>query len=516
MRKFKDIISMPHKITAHFPILLLGATFILSSYSGFTEPLKNEGLYIGWAIEDITPPLPVLLRGQYYERLSKEVQSPLKVTACAIESTDIKGVKEQAIMVSMDIAMIFQPTQDSLRKIVQSQIPDFDVQKLLLNATHVHSAPDPKSGTEFENLLLRKVSKVVVSAWLNRKPAGISRALGYAVVGFNRRIQYDNGTTEMYGSTQRSDFIGLEGPDDPGVDMLFCWDLNKQLTGIIMNVSCPAQVMEANYLISSDYWGEVRKQLRKKYSRDIFVLGQCGAAGDISPRDLPRGEKVGEPNMWNISGIVEIGRRLVQIVDAVYPKTINSIQTKPKFIHIVKEIDLPTRRVSKEEYTKALSIVNEIRSREPKDMNSDSTAWNRFLKVIKNNEMTNDYGPWDNKETDFGILKLNEVLLRNYENQDIFPFYKVEIHAIRLGDVAFITNPFELFVDYGFRIKVRSKAKQTFDVQLCGDYGGYLPTLRATQGGGYSALVSKVGPEGGQILVDESVKAISSIFDLQK
>jgi hypothetical protein len=63
---------------------------------------------------------------------------------------------------------------------------------------------------------------------------------------------------------------------------------------------------------------------------------------------------------------------------------------------------------------------------------------------------------------------------------------------------------------------VRSKAKQTFDVQLCGDYGGYLPTLRATQGGGYSALVSKVGPEGGQILVDESVKAISSIFDLQK
>ena len=78
--------------------------------------------------------------------------------------------------------------------------------------------------------------------------------------------------------------------------------------------------------------------------------------------------------------------------------------------------------------------------------------------------------------------------------------------------MAIVSNPFELFVEYGHRLKARSKAKQTFIVQLCCDYGGYLPTLKATKGGGYGGLVSEVGPEGGKMLVDESVKLISEMF----
>jgi hypothetical protein len=52
-------------------------------------------------MEDITLQLPVSLRGQYYERIAKEVQSPLKVTAFAIESAGEDGIAEQAIMVSV-------------------------------------------------------------------------------------------------------------------------------------------------------------------------------------------------------------------------------------------------------------------------------------------------------------------------------------------------------------------------------------------------------------------------------
>jgi hypothetical protein len=54
--------------------------------------------------------------------------------------------------------------------------------------------------------------------------------------------------------------------------------------------------------------------LQEKFSDDIFVLPQCGAAGDLSPRDLPRGYKSGEPNMWNLPGIVEIGERLIRVI----------------------------------------------------------------------------------------------------------------------------------------------------------------------------------------------------------
>ena len=91
--------------------------------------------------------------------------------------------------------------------------------------------------------------------------------------------------------------------------------------------------------------------------------------------------------------------------------------------------------------------------------------------------------------------------------------YKMELHAIRLGDVAIATNPFELFTQYGIQIKARSRPLQTFILQLTGP-GTYLPTGVAIRGGGYSAIVasSVVGPEGGQVLVDRTVGLINSLW----
>jgi hypothetical protein len=89
----------------------------------------------------------------------------------------------------------------------------------------------------------------------------------------------------------------------------------------------------------------------------------------------------------------------------------------------------------------------------------------------------------------------------------------MELHVVRIGDVVICTNPFELFTEFGIRIKGRSKAVQTFVVQLTGP-GTYLATEHAIRGGHYSAVVHStlVGSEGGQILVNETVAAISSLF----
>ena len=107
-------------------------------------------------------------------------------------------------------------------------------------------------------------------------------------------------------------------------------------------------------------------------------------------------------------------------------------------------------------------------------------------------------------------------LVSRYEQQEENPDHLVESHIIRLGDVVIATNSFELFVDYGMRIRCRSKALQTFLVQLAdgSGLGSYLPTQRALEGGHYSAVVKSVwvGPEGGQKLVDNTVAAIDSLF----
>lgn len=68
-------------------------------------------------------------------------------------------------------------------------------------------------------------------------------------------------------------------------------------------------------------------------------------------------------------------------------------------------------------------------------------------------------------------------------------------------------------MDYGVRIKARSPAILTLLVQLSCGHCGYLPTERAVQGGGYSADKYIVGPKGGQVLVDETVKQLTALWN---
>ena len=92
------------------------------------------------------------------------------------------------------------------------------------------------------------------------------------------------------------------------------------------------------------------------------------------------------------------------------------------------------------------------------------------------------------------------------------PVHPIRFHVLRIGDVAMASNPFELYLDYGFRIKARSRPVLTFIVQLADGKCGYLPTAKAVAGGGYSAEEFVVGPVGGQVLVDETVRRINYLW----
>jgi len=102
---------------------------------------------------------------------------------------------------------------------------------------------------------------------------------------------------------------------------------------------------------------------------------------------------------------------------------------------------------------------------------------------------------------------------RLQQNTELLP---IESHVVRFGDVAIVTNPFELFLNYGNYIKARSYAKQTFICELTCGWAGYLPTERAEKGSHYSAYITsgKVGHEGGDLLVRKTLESINNLFPL--
>lgn len=426
------------------------------------EPPAGQ-LHVGWATVDITPSAPVVLDGSGYKRVTNEVEDPVTATVLALETRDGERVLDQAIMVTFDLVRMTKEVHEGLQRVAAEKLADFDSSKLICGATHTHCGPsisyaqtgpgqlydisdrsDVMTPQQYILFLYEKVGAGIVEAWQTRKPAGVSWGLGNAVVGYNRRLSYADGSAIMGFDTARPDFSHVEGYEDHAVEMLFFWDADQKLTGMLLNLACPSQV--GRKAISADFWHPIRQGIKAKYGADLHVFAQCAAAGDQCPEVIVRSQA--EKLMLGrrkTSWKEELANRVIRAVDDVWPYAQAGVQTRPAFAHRVLKLDIP----NKNSYNEARWMPSTV---------------------------------------------------------------AVELHALRLGDVAIATNPFELFLDYGIRIKGRSKAVLTFLSQLTCDHHGYLPTRRAVAGGDYSAVNHTVGPRGGQVLVDESVKAINSFW----
>ena len=107
-------------------------------------------------------------------------------------------------------------------------------------------------------------------------------------------------------------------------------------------------------------------------------------------------------------------------------------------------------------------------------------------------------------------------VVERYQIQEKNPNILTEIHTVKIGNIAFATNGFELFMDYMHRIQARSPFEQTFVVQLVTNPHGsesYLATERSEKNKGYSAspYCNQVSPEGGQQLVEETLKMLENL-----
>ncbi|MDF2662850.1 MAG: hypothetical protein K0Q94_5641 [Paenibacillus sp.] len=97
----------------------------------------GSSLRIGWAEADITPSEPVLLAGQFHARLSEGVADPLQATAWAIDSG-----ADHAVFVACDTISVSAELRDAVRDRLRGQAAGLDPLRVILHATHSHTAPE--------------------------------------------------------------------------------------------------------------------------------------------------------------------------------------------------------------------------------------------------------------------------------------------------------------------------------------------------------------------------------------
>ncbi len=281
------------------PLRMFGIVVALSTFVAVAESSAAD-LHVGGATVSITPDQPIALAGQMHTRISQSVESPVTATALALESREGDRIVDQAILVSCDLVAIKTPVLERVRQLVGDRLPDLDRRKIVLNATHTHTAPVtsegdyeiPKDGVmqpaEYSEFLATRVADAAVQAWKSREPGRVGWGLGHAVVAQNRRSVYADGRAQMYGPTDRPDFRAIEGPEDQGVEVLFFWNGEGKLLATAINVACPSQEVEGGSSINADFWHDVRESLRSRHGQDLLVLAWTGAAGDQSPHLMYR------------------------------------------------------------------------------------------------------------------------------------------------------------------------------------------------------------------------------------
>jgi hypothetical protein len=428
------------------------------------EELREYPLYVGWASADITPKKPVALIGQLHKRIAQSTLDPLTATVLAIETRGEEEYKEQAIMVSCDVLYVRKPIQEHLRDMVKPQIQDFDVRKLFMSATHTHTAPgfmDDAFGDLYD------VSK----------DEGVMKA-----------CEYGDFFLEQLAKTV---VAAWQNRKPAGIS----WTLGHAVVGMNRRAhySGGSSVMYGN--TNTESFSNIEGYEDHAVEMLFFWQQNQKPTGIVINIACPAQETEGlsqiSADFWHDTR-QEIRKRYSPDL-FIFPQCAAAGDLSPHLLfHKEAEQIMQKRR--------GISCRQEIARRiaDAVDEVFDPAKADTRTKLVFKHTVAN-----------LDLPQKEPAALPFYQTDSVEP---IEFHVIRLGDIAIATNPFELYLDYGIRIQARSQAVLTFLVQLSCQHSGYLPTERAVAGGGYSADKYIVGPQGGQILVDETIKRISELW----
>ncbi|MBR7145736.1 MAG: neutral/alkaline non-lysosomal ceramidase N-terminal domain-containing protein [Lentisphaeria bacterium] len=516
----------------------------------------NNQVKIGWAKRSIDPGRVVPITGQLHLRISHGTHTPVLASALAMENNG-----DAVIFVSVDMVSVRPLIINTLRDILKAEAPEIPAEKVIVSATHTHSGPSHTdvsqesfpnqfkfmSGNDVGKFIVRQIADAVKEAWAKRAPGSIAYGYGLAVTGHSRRVAYlddigkrlaktpgaaINGHVKKYGRTDDDMFAGYEAGFDAFINIVYTFDEKGKLNGAVVNVPCPAQTSENAWTLYASFWHNVREKLEAQYG-EIGLICQSAGAGDLAPRQ--QHYKKAELRRYRLKYPKEMAAYMAK--PFAYPPTwipneeIARKQYESDLVELMRAEDISRRIVGA--FNEVLSWAKEEKFADPLIRHEVKTLQlSRMMfpeELVREEEANHKLFMQEKFITSgepYAMMRHNSMLaskrsrcggiVKRFAIQDKQPELPMELHVVKIGNIAFATNPFELFIDYMHRIQGRSPFEQTFIVQLTGDphvASSYLATERAVANKGYSAspYSMQVSPKGGQELVDETVKILKEL-----
>lgn len=423
----------------------------------------------------INPPLPAHMAGYAHERIAETVDRDLFASAIVIKT---KG--DCLVLVSCDLINMTDEVSLRAFRLLSSKYK-IPMSNFIACATHTHSGPEIRilpgkehwRNEEYIEQLASCIERVVEEALLQLFDAivriGCVDAPGLA---FNRNSRCSDGDEITQGLPAGKRIVGYAGPLDDSLQTIGLYDeATKSLRAVAVNFGCHAhQCFKA---IDSDWPGEMADYLRRIYGEQLVCLTLQGTAGDRNHYDYHRGRHLSSSDFARgIAG------------SAMYALQTSELLSSVAITAGKKNIELPY-------YTRTEMIFEKLR--EIKAKGEDATYFEKtYIDAIES---------WKYDR------KIDELT----------------VSCMRIGDIAVVALPGEIFTDLGLEIKRYSPARQTLVVAYANGANGrtsYVASvsqsIRGARGKcGYGAMPTKTmrhEPIAAQLMVDAAIELLYELW----
>lgn len=393
---------------------------------------------VGFAKEDITPPVGTLLFGYPSIRPAERILDPLSAGAAVI----VQGNKK-ACLISVEVACI-SPEMDEKIRIAVAEATQLDKGDILIASTHTHSGPLTRTldgwGVQDEDYLfgvmLPACANAAKKALGGAKPAEMGIGSAETYVGMNRR--------EVTADGQIALGQNPDGIYDPTLTAVTFRSESGESIGTILHVGIHPTSAGGNLSITRDWPGGMIDRVEEITGAPCIFFN--GAEGNTGPR-LSNGKTIGDDALMQ-------GLASVAAEDAE-----NAYRS-------ITEFKVPELKLFKGKVL--LPFV------EPPTL-EEVTA-----------QLTKMGAKEDQHEVDIPkYAKLSRIKEMLEEGESFPKGIEMDVMVMALDEFAVVPTPFEAFCEISMEIKEKSPFANTVILGMANGSHGYLPTEEQIPYGGY-------------------------------
>lgn len=321
--------------------------------------------------------------------------------------------------------------------------------RVMIVSSHTHSGPLYAS---YEDMLVESVVEAVKLAEADLEPCQLAVAsTEVGNVAHNRRLLVKGEAwNDWMIPTSTRYLYSAEGPMDPQLQVLAVTKKDGTYKTILWNYACHANSNNTD-AISADYPGRVQEYVAESLGYALTALFLPGACGDVNPNNTVESTAIPLGD-----GILECLNNLtaLETQSLSFETTILNIPARENPVFEAEDI----QKKWPDQYSKYENYYNSARPNQPQS-------------------------------------------------------YKSYICLFRLGDsFAMISDPGELFCQYGLDIKAASPYSFTMAVEQTNGAIGYIPTLTAYANKSYETWYgehSNISVNAGEMIRDASIEMLT-------